>query len=358
VNIMNYAKVPISDAHIHVFWDMLLEKREEQLARVMEECGYDTVTILTIPYSTSRLTKCRDFTENLQAFYFKHKMPGKVYAFAGMTPSHIEEKNTAEFSFEQKKFSMAAGFDGITMIEGRARQRHICGAFADPKYELVFDYAEKNEIPMLIHANAPECWWEEGYPLYGTEGGSRSWLDYYNDVIEVLEKHPKLRLTIAHFFFGSERHALMTDLLEKYENVYLDICPNPYMYIDFAKDEPTWRAFFEKYQDRIIYGTDIGSNTIDVTGDEASALYRMVRGFLENDAPFEELGWHIPPLKMPENILRKIYKENMMAFYGGKAPKALNYDVMKKELDTVWEKYYTFLDLRDIENLKLVKTIF
>lgn len=355
---MNYAKTPISDAHIHVFWDMPLEKREEQLKRVMEECGYDTVTVLTIPYSASRLSKCRDFTENLNAFYLKHKMPGRVYTFAGFTPSHDPEKNTPAFFLEQAKFYMAAGFDGLKMIEGRARQRHICGAFADPKYELVFDYAEKNEIPMVIHANAPECWWEEGYPLYGAPGGKFSWLDYYNDVVEVLEKHPKLRLTVAHFFFGSERPALMEALLDKYENVYLDICPNPFMYIDFAKNEPVWRAFFEKYQDRIIYGTDIGSNTTDVTGEEASALYRMVRGFLEADAPFEELGWTIPPMKMPENILRKIYKDNMMAFYKGKAPRALNYEVMKRELDIVLDRYFTFLDLRDIANLELVKTVF
>ena len=63
-------------------------------------------------------------------------------------------------------------------------------------------------------------------------------------------------------------------------------------------------------------------------------------------------------MKMPEDILRKIYKDNMVAFYRGKAPKVLNYEVMKRELDTVLDRYFTFLDLRDIENLKLVRTIF
>ena len=355
---MKYADLPISDAHIHVFWNMPLAEREALLARVMAECGYDSVTVLAIPYATSRLTKCRDFTENLQAFYLKHKMPGKVYAFAGLTPSHIAAENTPEFFLSQAKFYMEAGFDGIKMIEGRARQRFVCGAFSDPKYDLVFDYAEKNQIPMVLHANAPECWWEEGYPLYGTEGGKFSWKDYYDDVVAVLEKHPKLRLTLAHFFFASARPALAEALLEKYENVCYDICPNPYMYIDFAKDEPTWRAFFEKYQDRIIYGTDIGSNTVDLDGSEASALFRMVRGFLEEDAEFEELGWKIPPMKMAEHILRKIYKDNMMAFYRGASPKPLNYAVMKEELDTVWNEWYTYLDRRDIENLKLIKTVF
>ena len=355
---MPFADLPISDSHIHIFWDIPLAEREKLLREVMEELGYDTVTVLTIPYSASRLSKCRDFTENLNAFYLKHKLAGRVYAFAGFTPAIHAEDNTPEFFLAQAKFYHAAGFDGFKMIEGRARQRHICGAFSDPKYDLVFDYAEKNQIPMVIHANAPECWWEEGYPLYGAPGGKYSWMDYYEDVVAVLKKHPKLRLTVAHFFFGSERSALMSELLDTYENVCLDVCPNPFMYIDFAKNEPVWRAFFEKYQDRILYGTDIGSNTTDHDGTEARALYRMVRGFLENDAPFEELGWHVPPLKMPEPILRKIYKDNMLAFYRHEPPKPLNYAVMKEELDTVLEKYFTLLDLRDVANLELVKTIF
>ena len=61
---------------------------------------------------------------------------------------------------------------------------------------------------------------------------------------------------------------------------------------------------------------------------------------------------------MPENILRKIYKENMMAFYQGKEPRTLNYEVIKEELDTVLDEWYTFLDIKDIANLKLIKTIF
>ena len=63
-------------------------------------------------------------------------------------------------------------------------------------------------------------------------------------------------------------------------------------------------------------------------------------------------------MKMPEDILRKIYKDNMVAFYRGKALKVLNYEVMKRELDTVLDEWYTFLDIKDIANLKLIKTIF
>ena len=355
---MRFSDLPISDAHIHLLWDLPLAERETLLCRLMREFGYDTVTLHAIPYCATRPTKCRDFTENLNAFYLKHKLSGRVYAFAGLTPSHDEAKNTPEFFLEQAKFYTAAGFDGVKLLEGKPAQRAACGALDDPKYELLFAYLEEEGIPLVIHAGDPAPFWREGGEYYGTPLGEVPLAAYQSEVLTVLGRHPRLRVTLAHFFFGSENSSSMRELLDTYENVYLDVCPNPFMYVDFAKDEPTWRAFFERYQDRIIYGTDIGSNTVDTDGTEAAALYRMVRGFLENDAPFEELGWNVPPMKMPEEILRKIYKDNMMAFYQGKAPKALNYEVMKRELDTVWENWYTFLDIKDIANLKLIKTIF
>lgn len=351
---MQYANIPISDGHIHTFWNMPLEKREALLFRLMEDLHYDTVTILDIPYSTTRLSRCRDFTENLASFYLKSKSPDRIYAFAGMTPSFSEENNTPEFFLEQVKFYMQAGFDGVKMIEGRPTQRAVCGPFSSPKYRLVYDYCEKNEIPMVMHANADERCFRPGGSL--SEIGF-SWMDYYNDVLDVLKAHPKLRLTVAHFFFASEHPDLCRELLSTYENVYLDVCPNQYMYPHFAEKEEVWRPFFEEYQDRIIYGTDIGSNTTDLEGEEAFALYRMVRGFFEADAPFTELSYPIPPVKLPPAILEKIYKKNLMRFYQGKAPKALVPDVMMKEYEILMEKYFTLLDLRDRHDLKLIKSV-
>ena len=134
--------IPISNAHIHTFWNMPLSEREALLKDLMEKLGYDTVTTLSIPYNTQRITRCRDFTENLIAFYLKAKMPDRVYAFAGLTPTYIKENNTAEFFLEQAKFYMAAGFDGFKMVEGRPNQRPVCGPFNSPKYHLVYQYCE------------------------------------------------------------------------------------------------------------------------------------------------------------------------------------------------------------------------
>jgi len=354
---MKYLDIPILDGHLHVFWTLPIKERAERFFSLMDELKYDTVTILDIPYSTTKKSKCRDFTENLSTFYLKSLRPDRVYAFAGMTPSYDEKNNTPEFFLEQLKFYMAAGFDGLKMIEGRPLQRIVGGAFDSPKYQLVYKYCEENEIPIVMHANADERCWGKGKIFDGKWHGQFSWMDYYNDVVSVLKKYPRLRLQIAHFFFASEHPDLCKWLLDTFENLYFDVCPNPFMFPHFAENEHIWRPFFEKYQDRIIYGTDIGSTTSDHDCVEARQLYHMVRGFFEEDEPFEEVGWPIPPMKMREDILRKIYKENMMNFYQHNPPKKLNAEVMKREWDTVMTKYFTFLDLRDIANLNEIKTV-
>ena len=350
--------IPISNAHIHTFWNMPLEKREILLKELMEKLNYDTVTTLAIPFNSHRLSKRRDFTENLMAFYLKAKMPGRVYAFAGFTPTYIKENNTAEFFLEQAKFYMAAGFDGIKMIEGRPNQRHVCGPFNDPKYHLVYQYCEENQIPMVVHANAADVCWKPGGP-FEKQGISRiSWIDYYNDLKAVLLAYPKLRMTIAHFGFSSLHPEEAAALLDEFPNVYYDICPNQFMFPNFAANEHIWRPFFDKYQDRIIYGTDLGSNTKDLDGSEALDLDHMVRGFLEEEEFFYSVNCPIPPMRITDKtILRKIYKENMMVFYQQKAPAPLNPDVMRKEFDIVMDKYFIFLDVQDVQSMKLIETV-
>lgn len=351
---MKYLDLPISDCHIHTFWDMELEKREALLMDIMKKMGYETATILANPFNAARKSRARDFLENLVAFYLKSKHPDKFYIFLGLSPSYEEKNNTAEFFLKQVEFYLSAGFDGIKMLEGRPNQRHICGNYGDEKYSLVFDYAEKNQIPITLHTSASAHVWKEGGSLYGK---TPTWRDYYDEMDALLNKHPKLRINIAHFFFATEYIDLAGEFLDKYENVFYDLTPNQFMYLDFQKKPDEWKEFFIKYQDRIMFGTDTGSNTKDLDGKEAESLVHMVRGFFEEHEPFCELGYNLTPIPLDENILRKFYKDNMMKFYQGKSPKKVAPSVMKEELDFV-KKLKVFLNLRDLKDLELIETVF
>jgi predicted TIM-barrel fold metal-dependent hydrolase len=80
------------------------------------------------------------------------------------------------------------------------------------------------------------------------------------------------------------------------------------------------RKFFEKYQDRILFGTDAVPNGTDtpqqVFSDE---LYEIYYRFLETDDEYFDYAparvppqgrWRIYGLGLPDGILKKIYHEN------------------------------------------------
>ena len=115
------------------------------------------------------------------------------------------------------------------------------------------------------------------------------------------------------------------------------------MYANFTRQYDESRDFFVKYQDRIIYGTDIQSwaiaraNSIQVPLSKAW----VVRTFLETDKVYdvpENIGhWMEDDLDgfhgiaLPEDVLEKIYHGNFERLYS-KSPKPLNNEAVKVEL--------------------------
>ena len=80
------------------------------------------------------------------------------------------------------------------------------------------------------------------------------------------------------------------------------------------------RKFFEKYQDRILFGTDAVPNGTDTPQQIFNdALYEIYYRFLETEdeyfdyapAPVPPQGrWRIYGLGLPDGILKKVYFEN------------------------------------------------
>jgi len=67
------------------------------------------------------------------------------------------------------------------------------------------------------------------------------------------------------------------------------------------------KSFYEKYQDRLLYGTDMGADT---------SMYRITFRVLESaDEHFYEIGlfsyhWALNGFDLPEVVLKKVYHDN------------------------------------------------
>jgi hypothetical protein len=239
------------------------------------------------------------------------------------------------------------------MIEGKPEIRKMLpvpnfdsDAFA-PYWEKLTQY----QIPVLIHVNDPEEFWDAGQvPDWATEQG---WFygdgtyinneDQYSEIFNVLAKNPDLKVIFAHFFFMSAQQSRLADLLEQYPNVYIDLTPGIEMYHNFSANIQKTRDFFIKYQDRILFGTDIGAKALLLNpddgidfGDSHERVF-LVRNFLENDGEFylnpENTFLFGDPkipfrgLSLPEDVLKKVYSGNFERVVGC-SPRPVNPDVI------------------------------
>ena len=270
------------------------------------------------------------------AFY---KLANKdTFAYGGFIyPSYpANEGEMTNMSLETQLDELCEiGFDGIKMLEGKPNLYARVGKALDSDFfESAFAKMEREGTYILMHTADPESFWknatEEGIEkgwFYGDSTKYPTYESLYNQIDNILEKHPQLNLCLAHFFFCSEKPERIEEMFEKYKNFTVDITPGGEMYIGFNKRRDYFKNFFEKYQDRIHFGTDM-----DFTPHLEAGVWlcdRVYR-FLATD---EELmsfdDTEIKGINLSGEAVQKICSDNLLNKLGNK-PKPINKDALRK----------------------------
>jgi predicted TIM-barrel fold metal-dependent hydrolase len=317
---------PIIDAHVHV-WKSGRQGITDVVSMV-EEARYDAV-------NAAGLTsfKPESAANNIACLLLKKLLPGKAYSFGSL---HYPD-NGADSGIDPAayaRFLMDAGFDGIKMLEGKPTARKRIGIpLCDKYYSSFYSYVEQNDIPILFHVNDPANFWDaEKVPPLAVERGNfygdgtfPSKEAIYSEAETILETYPNLRVIWAHFYFLSENIERAARFLDSYPNSRLDITPGPEMYFDFSANVKGWRKFFEKYNEKIILGTD---NPNPQWRERINGM----TAFLETDAediPF--FGGTIKGIALPESMLNNIYGANFAKVMRGQKPKPVNVGQLERE---------------------------
>ena len=137
----------------------------------------------------------------------------------------------------------------------------------------------------------------------------------------MLERHPKLRVTFAHFYFVSDDPAHAERMMTRYPNVHFDITPGTEMYPAFSENAGFFRDFITRYADRIQYGTDTECDEPNLTFN--SAMRDGILRFLSTD---EEARIHNTPARgiaLPNDAVEQIMSRTHDGFVGMK-PKPID----------------------------------
>ncbi len=343
---MDFPKRKIIDGHVHYAHFSY----EDSLMAILDETGIEKLAVVCTP-DEQRLSLVPD------AVLFKAEHPQRIYLFGGLdvSPLFLSPEIAGEAFAHYVEVLMAMGADGIKMIEGKAeiRKRLPIPDFDAPVYEPYWQKMAETQTPLIFHVNDPEEFWDaEKVPDWAREMGwyygDGSYInneDQYRQVINVLDRHPDLNVTFAHFFFLSAQLERLAGYLDRFPNMHVDLTPGIEMYFNFSEDPEKARDFFIKYQDRIIFGTDIGARALlrdraaGIEREESLARIEVIRAFLEKEGPFQltHQGFLFggkeaifQGIALPEDVLDKIYYRNFETF-AGVSPKPLQTDAVLEE---------------------------
>lgn len=315
------------DSHIHINEWLTRKNRSyiEGLDELQKGCNADGVCICALTYDFDVVA------QNLMAAIYKLHNP-TAYAYGAFIYPKIPVKAEDMAGMDvltQYKELMQIGFDGLKLFENKPYVEKALACPIDSEfYEPFFAQAEKDKTPTVWHVANPKRNWDERYRQELNEWFcDETFLkheDFYKRVYAVLDKHPALVATFAHFFFLSEDLKELERIFSKYENVAVDVTPGTEMYAVFNENKEKISAFFEKYSDRLLFGTDCWpdeSNTFTLS----SAVYGVITG----EAQAGDIwGVQAEGLQLSEETQDKILYGNFYRRNG--APKKINRDALIK----------------------------
>jgi predicted TIM-barrel fold metal-dependent hydrolase len=132
----------------------------------------------------------------------------------------------------------------------------------------------------------------------------------------VMKRHPKTRFVCLHVA-EAEDLAYVSECLDTHPNMSVDIAAR---IGELGRQPRAARKFFDRYQDRIVFGTDATPNGADTPQQTFSdPLYEIYYRFLETEDEYFDYAparvppqgrWRIYGLGLPDEVLRKVYRDN------------------------------------------------
>lgn len=318
----------VFDMHCHcTLFDIPISEKAEILKKEFKITNTEKATFLSLPQEyENNGERISDSLQNFKVAYLKRAFSPNGYAYAGLVhPDDYSNPHSVSSDFlRQVAEYYEAGFDGIKMLEGYPSFIKYTGQNVDSViYDEFYTFCEEKGFPITIHiANPDENWNMKEASKYAIEQG-RVYDESYptkeeitTALFNVLDKFPRLKLAVAHFGFFSE-HYSDAEKFMSYENTYLDITPGGEQLINMSKSWDKWLPFWEKYQDRIFYGSDYYPFPKDENWETCfNRRPRFLREFFETNTEHNYLDTKFTGIKLDEKLLDKIYMKNALKLLG------------------------------------------
>jgi predicted TIM-barrel fold metal-dependent hydrolase len=262
--------------------------------------------------------------------------PGRFYTFTEPCYSRFKEPNYPKIQADAIEQAYRDGAKGLKILKTLGlylRENITSGTLVkidDPRFDPMWDACGQLNIPVAIHVSDPIAFFtptDRFNERYEELNNHPDWSFYDHDFpsnAELLEarnrvmaRHPKTQFLVLHVGNFAEDLGNVSENLDRYPNMTVDIAAR---IGELGRQPRTARRFFDKYQDRILFGTDATPH-----GDEFpqqvfnDQLYDIYYRFLETDDEYFDYApakippqgrWKIYGIELPDAVLKKVYSEN------------------------------------------------
>jgi len=202
----------------------------------------------------------------------------------------------------------------------------------DDAFAAVFDGLARRGATVYAHIAEPVAAWEPldpKSPDYGYYKNAPAWhvhgrpgVPSKEEILagrdRLLARHPTLKVVGCHLGSMEEDVDAIAQRLDRYPNFVVDTAAR----VEHLTLQPREkvRAFLVRYQDRVLYGTDMG---IMPGQDAVETAQRLEREYARDWAYFataatvEFGGRRVEGLALPAPVLRKLYRENALRWVPG-----------------------------------------
>lgn len=324
--IADFDKVDKIDTHIHV---------STERDAFVEQAKKDNFKLLNIVVD---LSKGKEFVEEEYAYrvYQKTKHPESFEMATAFSIKEWDDPDWLDQTMVWLKKNIDEGALAVKVWKNVGMVfRDSTGQLVmvdDTKLDTIFKFLTARKIPVIGHLGEPKnCWlpleemsvnndrvYYEEHPQYHMH--KHPDLPGYEDQIaardRMLERNPNLIFIGAHM--GSLEWSVdeLAKRLDKFPNMSVDLAARiGQVFSQTIDDREKVREFFIKYQDRILYATDLadgGKEDAEMLKEEMHQTWMLDWQFFVTDDMMssDRVNEKFQGLKLPREVVNKIYYDN------------------------------------------------
>ena len=248
--------------------------------------------------------------------------PKRFIVFANVDFTGVGQEGWGEKAARQLEEDVKNGANGLKIFKNLGLSaKDIDGKripVDDPRLDQVWKKAAELKIPVLIHTADPKSFWdpmdeknERWLELATHDRRKRSdtdpapWQQLMDEQHRMFKKNPGTTFINAHFGWYPNNLETLGKLLDEMPNMNIECGA---IIAELGRQPRAARKFFEKYQDRILFGKDSWV-------PEEYATYFRVFETEDEYFPYHKkyhAFWAMYGMGLPDPILKKLYYKNAL----------------------------------------------